>query len=221
MTRPITTQPVPPAPRSGIMSALSAHKETPGHPRFPCPLPGAGLASPGPGGIQHYAHEDPIMYPINDIDAQLLLATLIASKRRPAELVEIVAAADVLGCPVTSGNLWAESFRRFATHDLMVAVDGRYALTPAALALGEKLPKKADTAERVFLVRERLSEYTPAEKTASIPMSVEQMEAAMAEHAANAKQGGKNLLMPKPKLTEEEEQRRRGPHRRFGGRGRG
>jgi hypothetical protein len=65
------------------------------------------------------------MRPINDIDAQLLLATLIASKRRPAELVEM-AAADVLGCPVTSGNLWAESFRRFATHDLMVAVDGRY-----------------------------------------------------------------------------------------------
>lgn len=161
------------------------------------------------------------MYPINDIDAQLLLATLIAAKRRPAELVEIVAAADVLGCPVTSGNLWAESFRRFATHDLMVAVDGRYALTPAAQALGEGLPKKADTAERVFLVRERLSEYTPAEKTASIPMSVEQMEAAMAAHAANAAQGGKNLLMPKPKLSEEEEQRRRGPHRRFGGRGRG
>ena len=55
------------------------------------------------------------MYPINDIDAQLLLATLIAAKRRPAELVEIVAAADVLGCPVESGNLWAESFRRCAT----------------------------------------------------------------------------------------------------------
>lgn len=75
----------------------------------------------------------------------------------------------------------------------MVAVDGRYTLTPAALALGEKLPNKADTAERVFLVRERLSEYTPAEKTASIPMSVEQMEAATAEHAANAKQGGQEL----------------------------
>ncbi|WP_374266943.1 hypothetical protein [Zoogloea sp.] len=159
------------------------------------------------------------MYPINDIDAQLLLATLIASKRRPAELVEIVAAADVLGCPVTSGNLWAESFRRFATHDLMVAVDGGYALTPAAQALGEGLPKKADTAERVFLVRERLAEYAPADKTASIPVSAEQFEAAMAAHAANASQGGKNLLMPKPKQSEEE-QRRRGPHRRFGGRGR-
>lgn len=161
------------------------------------------------------------MYPINDIDAQLLLATLIASKRRPAELVEIVAAADLMGCPVTSGNLWAESFRRCATHDLLVAVDGRYALTPAAQALCEGLPKKAETAERVFRVRERLSEYTPAEKTASIPMSAAQMEAAMAEYAANTKQGGDNLLMPKPKLYEGDERRTRGAPRRFGGRGRG
>ena len=157
------------------------------------------------------------MYPINDVDAQLLLATLIAAKRRPADLVEIVAAAELLGCPVTSGNLWAESFRRFATHDLMATVDGGYTLTPAAQALGSGLPKKADTAERVFLVRERLSEYTPAEKTPSIVVSAEDFEAAMAAHAENAKQGGKNLLMPKPKQTEEE-QRRRGP-RRFGGRG--
>lgn len=183
------------------------------------------IRAPPPSGITaplnaYFAHEGPNHVPHNDIDSQLLLATLIASKRRPAELVEIVAAADVLGFPVTSGNLRAEFFRRFATHDLMVAVDGRYALTPAAQALGEKLPKKADTAERVFLVRERLSEYMPAEKTASIPISVEQMEAAMAAHAESGKQGGCNLLMPKPKQTEEEEQRR-SPHRRFGGRGRG
>lgn len=156
------------------------------------------------------------MYPINDIDAQLLLATLIASKRRPAELVEIVAAAELLGCPVTSGNLWAESFRRFATHDLMMAVDGGYALTPAAQALLSGLPRKAETPERVFLVRERLSAYMPGDKTASIPMSAEQMDAAMAAHAANARQGGRNLLMPKPKPSEEDEQRRR----RVGFRGR-
>lgn len=183
------------------------------------------VPSPLPSGIiaplnAQFAYEDPIMYPINDIDAQLLLATLIASKRRPAELVEIVAAAELLGCPVNLARLWVDSVRRFATHDLMVAVDGRYALTPAAQALGEKLPKKADTAERVFLVRERLSEYVPAEKTPSISISVEQMEAAMAEHAASAKQGGSNLLMPTPKQSEEEE-RRRGAHRRFGGRSRG
>lgn len=68
-----------------------------GPPEVSLPLPGAGLASPGPGGVQHYAHESPAMYPINDIDAQLLLATLIASKRQAAEVVEIVTAVKLLG----------------------------------------------------------------------------------------------------------------------------
>ncbi|MBN9695479.1 MAG: hypothetical protein J0L85_06735 [Zoogloea sp.] len=154
------------------------------------------------------------MYPINDIDAQLLLATLIAAKRRPAELVEIVAAADVLGCPVESGNLWAESFRRCATHGLVAAAEGGYVLTAAGQGLCEKLPKKADTSERVFLVRERLSAYVPAEKSPSVPMSAEQFEEAMAAHAATASQGGRNLLMPKPKL-DEDAQRGRG-RRPFG-----
>lgn len=154
------------------------------------------------------------MYPINDIDAQLLLATLIAAKRRPAELVEIVAAADVLGCPVESGNLWAESFRRCATHGLVAAAEGGYVLTAAGQGLCEKLPKKADTSERVFLVRERLSAYVPAEKSPSVPMSAEQFEEAVTAHAAAASQGGRNLLMPKPK-PDEDAQRGRG-RRPFG-----
>ena len=79
------------------MSALTAHGVTAGTFRVSWPLWGAGPASPGPVGLEQPAHKGTIMYPINDIDAQLLLATLIASKRRPAELVEIVAAADVLG----------------------------------------------------------------------------------------------------------------------------
>lgn len=158
------------------------------------------------------------MYPIHDIDAQLLLATLLASKRRPAELVEIVAAAELMGCPITACNLWAEAFRRFATHGLIVAADGGgYALTPAAQALGAGLPKKADTEERVFLVREKLAAYKPAEKSSSIPVSWEQFEEALVAHAAVALQGGKNLLMPKPKV-DEDDQRRRGPGRPFAGR---
>lgn len=153
------------------------------------------------------------MYPIHDIDAQLLLATLIATKRRPAELVEIVAAAELLGCPVSSASLWAEAFRRFATHGLIVAADGGYALTLPGQALGEGLPKKADTAERVFLMREKLAAYVPAAKSAPIPLSTEQFEAAVLAHASTARQGGKNLLMPKPK-ADDDERRRPGPGRR-------
>jgi hypothetical protein len=36
------------------------------------------------------------MYPVHDVDALLLIATTLSSKRRPAELVEIIAAADLL-----------------------------------------------------------------------------------------------------------------------------
>jgi hypothetical protein len=153
------------------------------------------------------------MYPIHDIDAQLLLATLIAAKRRPAELVEIVAAAELLGCPITSASLWVEAFRRFATHGLIVEADGAYALTPRGQTLGEGLPKKAGTAERVFLVREKLSAYTPAEACPAIALSTEQLEHALRAHAAVALQGGKNLLMPRPKADDDERQRR-GPGRR-------
>ena len=45
------------------------------------------------------------MYPIHDTDAQLLLATLIAAKRRPAALADIVAAAEFMGFPVTAPAL--------------------------------------------------------------------------------------------------------------------
>ena len=47
------------------------------------------------------------MYPIHDTDAQLLLATLIAAKRRPAALTDIVAAAEFMGFPVTAPAAWA------------------------------------------------------------------------------------------------------------------
>ena len=36
------------------------------------------------------------MHPVHDVDSLLILATALSSKRRPAELVEIVSAADLL-----------------------------------------------------------------------------------------------------------------------------
>ena len=107
------------------------------------------------------------MYPIHDTDAQLLLATLIAAKRRPAALADIVAAAEFMGFPVAAPAAWATAFERFVTHGLLTAVGEGYALTPAAVQLVEGLPKKAEADERVFLVRERLAAYKPAtERTA-------------------------------------------------------
>ncbi len=91
----------------------------------------------------------------------MLLATLIASKRRPAALAEIVAAAEFMGCPVTAPKAWASAFERFSTHGLLVAEGEGDVLTAVAQAMAGGLPKKAETDERVFLVREKLSAYKP------------------------------------------------------------
>lgn len=148
------------------------------------------------------------MYPIHDTDAQLLLATLIAAKRRPAALTDIVAAAEFMGFPVTAPGPWAAAFARFFTHGLLAADGEGYVLTPAAVQLVEGLPKKAEADERVFLVRERLAAWKPAGEHASVDIGAAQFEAALQDHAKLAKQGGKNLLMPKPKRDEEDERRR-------------
>jgi hypothetical protein len=148
------------------------------------------------------------MYPIHDTDAQLLLATLIAAKRRPAALTDIVAAAEFMGFPVTAPAAWATAFERFCTHGLLAAAGEGYVLTPAAVELVKGLPKKAEADERVFLVRERLSAYKPAVEHAAIEISAARFEAALRDHAKLAQQGGKNLLMPKPKRDDEDTARR-------------
>lgn len=148
------------------------------------------------------------MYPIHDTDAQLLLATLIAAKRRPAALTDIVAAAEFMGFPVTAPGAWATAFQRFFTHGLLAAAGEGYVLTPAAVQLVAGLPRKAEADERVFLVRERLAAWKPTVEHAGVDMSAAHFEAALHDHAKLAQQGGKNLLMPKPKRDEEDERRR-------------
>lgn len=111
------------------------------------------------------------MYPIHDTDAQLLLATFMASKRRPAALAEIVAAAEFMGCPVTAPRAWASAFEQLSTHGLLVAAGDGYALAPAAQEMASGLPKKAESDERVFLVRERLSAYKAPAASAAVVVS--------------------------------------------------
>ena len=158
------------------------------------------------------------MYPIHDTDAQLLLATLIAAKRRPAALADIVAAAEFMGFPVTAPAAWAVAFERFVTHGLLTTAGEGYVLTPLAVQLVEGLPRKAEADERVFLLRERLSAYKPATEHAAIAIGAEHFEAALREHARLAQQGGKNLLMPKPKREDEDVRRRPYGSRPGGGR---
>jgi hypothetical protein len=142
------------------------------------------------------------MTPIHDVDALLLLATALSAKRRPAELVEIMAAIDLLHGNIPAEPKLAEAIARLAVNGLLVGSAGGIALTPDAQALVEGLPKKAEAAERLFIIRDRLSEYQVRGEQAAIEVSVEQLKAALLAHRAAGEGAGKNLLVPKPKPAE-------------------
>ena len=149
------------------------------------------------------------MTPIHDVDALLLLATALSAKRRPAELVEIMAAIDLLQGNIPAEPKLSEAISRLAVHGLLVEAAGGIALTP----------EKAEAAERLFMIKERLADYNARGEHAPILLDVEQLRAAMQAHRAAGQSGAKKLLVPKPKPAEEikrpgQRQRRPAPARR-------
>lgn len=140
------------------------------------------------------------MRSVHDIDAIILMATTLSSKRRPAELVEIVAAADLLQGSIPFVEKLDEAIRRLSTLGLINVAEGRFGLTPAGHAIMSKQRKKADTEELIIAVRSSLAAHNPAEHCAPIDLPPEQLVAAIQAHKATRKAPGKNLLMPKPKL---------------------
>lgn len=147
------------------------------------------------------------MHPLHDIDALLLLALALASKRRPAELVEAIAAVDLLQGAIPSDAKLAESFERLATNGLVCAEEGHFTLSAASQAIVTGLPKKADTAERIFEVRQRLAAHVGQGEQAAAMPTIEQLSAAILAHRAAGQGAGKNLLMPKPKTADIEKKR--------------
>jgi len=159
------------------------------------------------------------MTPIHDVDALLLLATALSAKRRPAELVEIMAAIDLLQGNIPAEAKLAEAISRLAVHGLLIQATSGIALTPEAQAIVEGLPKKAEAAERLFIIKERLADYNVKGEHAAILLTVEQLKAAMVAHRAAGQSGAKNLLVPKPKPAQEikrpgQRQRKPAPARR-------
>ncbi len=143
------------------------------------------------------------MTPIHDIDALLLLATALSAKRRPAALVEVMAAIDLLQGNIPAEAKLSEAVARLAVNGLLVELDGGIALTTAAQKIVEGLPRKADVAEHLFIIRDRLSDYRVSGEHAAILLGTEQLRDAMLAHRAAAAGGGKNLLVPKPKPADD------------------
>ena len=137
------------------------------------------------------------MHPIHDHDSLLLLATAMASKRRPAAPVEIIAAIDLMQSSAPGEGKLVETIARLGEAGLMVERDGGLALTPAAEQLVETLSAKDDYPKRLFDLRQRLADYTPVAAPA-IAHDAAIWHAAILEHRAAGKTTAKNLLMPKP-----------------------
>ena len=72
------------------------------------------------------------MYPIHDHDPLVLLATALAAKRRPAALLEIMAAIDLIQGNIPNEAKLSEAFARLGQSGLLVERDDGVALTPAA-----------------------------------------------------------------------------------------
>jgi len=143
------------------------------------------------------------MHPVHDIDALLLLAMALSAKRRPAELVEIIAAADLLRGTIPYEPRLAEAFRNLSRHGLIGEVEGAYILTEEAQEIVADLPKKAGIDEHIFVVRGRLSAFTAQAEHAAVVVTAERLAAAISAHRNAGKSTAKNLLVPKPKVSED------------------
>ncbi|MDI6745548.1 MAG: hypothetical protein QMD17_00245 [Rhodocyclaceae bacterium] len=140
------------------------------------------------------------MRQIHDLDVIILLATTLASKRRPAQLVEIVAAADLLQGVMPFVEKLGDAIRRLAAFGLISVTEEGYLLTPIAQELMAKQPKKAGTEELVITIKSDLAAYNPTGELPPIQLAEDELSAAIQAHKAAKKVRGQNLLMPKPKI---------------------
>ncbi|MBI5430073.1 MAG: hypothetical protein HY938_06400 [Nitrosomonadales bacterium] len=155
------------------------------------------------------------MYPVHDVDAILLLAMSLASKRRPAALVEIIAAADLAQGAIPPETKLSDSFYRLSEYGLIGAQDGGYTLTPDAQLILSGHAKKAKTPERIYDIKESLADFHLNGEHAIVMVTVEQIAAAIAEHQATKRIAVKNLLAPKPKPAEDQRPGQRKQYKSF------
>ena len=138
------------------------------------------------------------MRPIHDIDILLLLALALSSKRRPAELVEIIAAAEIVQGGIPANIRLIQAFSRLATQGLICTQDGGYTLTAEAQKVMANPSRTADTTKRIANIKERLASYDTTGEYAPIQLTAKEVSVAILEHRASAKSAGKTQLMPKP-----------------------
>jgi hypothetical protein len=136
----------------------------------------------------------------HDLDAVILMATTLASKRRPAELVEIIAAADLIQGFVPFAEKLGAAIERLSAQGLIGMSAGGFTLTAAAMEIMSKQPRKASQEDAIAAVERSLAAWRPRAGHPPVRLEPEQLGAAIRAHKSTRK-AGKNLLMPKPTVT--------------------
>lgn len=137
----------------------------------------------------------------HDVDAVILMATTLSSKRRPARLDEIVAAADLIQGFVPFADKLGGAIERLSALGLIVIAEEGFTLTPSGHQIMSRQPKKGSQEDLIAAVRDDLAAYRPAEDGSPVQLDAARLEAAVRAHKTARKEPGKNLLMPKPKVT--------------------
>ena len=139
------------------------------------------------------------MYPIPEVDAVVLLAISMASKRRPAALVDVVAAAALLQGFVIYPDKLGDAIARLSDKDLVQNSDEGLSLTEPAQQMMAGLPRKGEKEDHLAYLLGQLKIHRPQRQYPVIDFSMEALVAAVLEYKEAAKTPGQNLLKPKPK----------------------
>lgn len=138
------------------------------------------------------------MHPVHDIDVVLLLALALSSKRRPAQLAEIVSAAEVVDSVIPSNLQLIESFAKLARHGLIRALEDGFSLTQEAQSVMAIASRSSNTARRIASIKEKLAGYEATTEHPPILLSAKDVSTAILAHRASSKSPGNTLLAPKP-----------------------
>ena len=134
------------------------------------------------------------------IDAAILMAVTLSSKRRPAELIEIVTAADLILGFVPFAEKFGTAIERLSTRGLVTMSEGGFTLTDAGREMMSKQPRKASQEDIIAAIKNSLAAWRQRAEHPPVLLGPEQLGAAIRAHKATRKTG-KNVLMPRPTVT--------------------
>ena len=144
------------------------------------------------------------MHPVHDVDALLILSIAIAAKRRPAELIEIIAAADLIQESASAEFHLFHAFQRMSQCGLICSAGAGYELTADGQKIVMGQAKKLTNLERIPGIRANLAAYNAKVEHAVIEVSQALLDTAVLAHRGTANPAVKNLFVPRPKPSDAE-----------------